>query len=244
MGCACGRHSRRDVKACEPGCTCGRHSLTQEHRSNISKALQKRGPSDAKRAFMEKSATPQFCGCGCGEPAPVDARRNRISKYIPGHNSRVTHPMKGRHHTEETRARLATYTGEQASAYKHGWAGTPTHNTWTSMHSRCRDPRNTSYPRYGARGITVCERWESFANFLEDMGERPDGKTLDRLNGDGDYDPENCRWATKAEQEANKSNPWLNPEKAARIRAGQARYNYDRKKHMDEIDRVAHGDRS
>lgn len=75
----------------------------------------------------------------------------------------------------------------------------------------------------------MCERWSLFENFLEDMGERPEGMTLDRINNNGNYEPGNCRWATKAEQESNKSNPWLDPEKAARIRAGQLRYNEERR---------------
>jgi hypothetical protein len=97
--------------------------------------------------------------------------------------------------------------------YIHGHAkednpakGSPTYISWRSAIQRCHNTKNTSWKRYGARGIIVCDRWRySFINFLNDMGERPPGTTLDRFpNAAGNYEPSNCRWATHAEQEDNK----------------------------------------
>ncbi len=88
----------------------------------------------------------------------------------------------------------------------HNRTGTPEHRTWIAMKSRCYTKSNIGYPYYGGRGITVCDRWlHSFENFLSDMGERPGPEySLDRINPNGNYRPDNCRWATRETQDNNR----------------------------------------
>lgn len=90
---------------------------------------------------------------------------------------------------------------------KHGMAGTPTYQSWSNMKRRCYNSEHSKYERYGGRGIKVCGAWlSSFSNFYKDMGDRPDGKSLDRIDNDGHYIVDNCKWSTQAEQCRNKGN--------------------------------------
>lgn len=95
-------------------------------------------------------------------------------------------------------------------AATHRMTGSPEHRVWHLMIQRCTNPKATQAIHYHGRGIKVCDRWRSFENFYADMGPRPEGMTLDRIDNDGDYDLGNCRWATNEVQSRNKrSNRWV-----------------------------------
>lgn len=101
-------------------------------------------------------------------------------------------------------------TGVTRSREKHGHAAngrkTAEYTAWENMTERCRSPKHPRWPRYGGRGITVCDRWRAFANFLDDLGPRPSpAHSLERIDNDGRYEPGNVQWATRQQQAANKS---------------------------------------
>lgn len=100
----------------------------------------------------------------------------------------------------------------------HGLGGTPTYRSWYCMLQRCTNPRDIGWPNYGGRGITVCPAWMSLEGFVRDMGTRPQGATLDRIDPNGNYEPSNCRWATVTEQNRNRTFNVITPEKLDAIK--------------------------
>lgn len=103
---------------------------------------------------------------------------------------------------------------------KHGHHGTKLYNVWQGLFGRCYRPSHRSYARYGARGITVCDRWASFENFYEDMGATyAEGLDIDRIDNSGNYEPSNCRWVTRSENCRNRRNSKLTAEDVGLIKS-------------------------
>lgn len=133
-------------------------------------------------------------------------------------------------HLPKTRVCCSQFCADRVSKNKrHGLSDTIEHRAWARIRRRCNSPTYHNYPRYGARGIKVCERWDIFENFLADMGPRPaPGYSVERINNDGNYEPSNCKWATQKEQNNNKCNV-STPEQDRKIKEGlENGYSFDK----------------
>ncbi len=134
-----------------------------------------------------------LCQCQCG-----------IIKEVAGHNLKSGDSKSCGCHQYQDLSKKLTIHGHTLSGKM-----SRTYSTWQSVKSRCLNPNHHKYKYYGGMGVKICERWMKFENFLKDMGEKPKGLTIHRINPFGNYNPRNCKWADYFEQNGNRRSNWI-----------------------------------
>lgn len=154
-----------------------------------------RGTTGARSGTVKHPEIQWLCTCSCGSMAIV------IAGHLRHNKAKSCGCLQREGAAQRARAKPLRL------RHGHAYFGrvTPVYQTWVGMIQRCTNQRGPGWKYYGGRGIKVCDRWlSSFENFLADMGEKPEGLSLDRINNDGNYEPSNCRWATRSEQQKNR----------------------------------------
>lgn len=143
--------------------------------------------------------TKAYCICKCGKTT-----LSFIGGVLSGHTRSC-----GCYRLTASKKRTGTKSAQYVHGHELDGKKSPTLSTYHSMLQRCKNPSSNSFKNYGAKGVTICDRWLDFNNFLVDMGERPKDTTIDRINNSKGYSPDNCRWATKKEQAINRKSTLL-----------------------------------
>lgn len=154
-----------------------------------------------ERVIDDKKSLKWLCQCSCGVVKAING-----SNVVTGRSQSC-----GCKQMEKIKAKLI----------RHGKTDDPIYAVWNAMLGRCHNEKNKQYKDYGARGIYVCDRWKLFDNFYADMGDPPLGGMLERVNNDGPYSRENCKWATRTEQNRNKRNTRRFPFKGEQLTLGE-----------------------
>jgi len=146
--------------------------------------------------FIKKSSQKSFwlCRCACGNFVTVrtDSLTRGVTKSC------------GCYQSESVSKRMKEFPNSRT----HGRSRSPVYRTWDGIIQHCTNPNTKGFKYWGGRGVKVCDKWKTFEGFFEDMGERPNGLTIHRINPFGNYEPSNCKWATYEEQNNNRRDNW------------------------------------